>query len=252
MHVAATGGGRGLGKSRGNEQGSLQQRERMRSAAPDDGPAHPRPHAAATQRGSAAHSIGHCIAGRRPVFRGRARGFRGLAARGRRRSGGAARAAPAASRHLRHQLAPSCDAGGSQVALLDVAVAPDLIGQAGDFQRQRRGWRPSAPAITSSMLARYSPISARSVLRSSVRPKMSSGVPRRPLSCASSLKAGQHRRAEFLLLQFALVVALGDHRRRQMVVELEVALEHGRDPVLEAAVARAGARPRTRPCRPSA
>ncbi len=38
------------------------------------------------------------------------------------------------------------------------------------------------------MLARYSPISARSPFRSSVRPKTSSAVPRRPLSFASTRK----------------------------------------------------------------
>jgi hypothetical protein len=50
--------------------------------------------------------------------------------------------------------------------------------------------RPAlSPLSSSSMQALYSSISARSVLRSSVRPNGSSAVPRKPLSLANTLKA---------------------------------------------------------------
>ena len=151
-----------------------------------------------------------------------------------------------------HQRVPLRPRGG-QVALLDVAVAPDLLRNARDLERQADVGRPSGRASTSlDRSARYSPISARSVRRSSVRPKRSSGVPRRPLSLASTRNADQHPRAELLLLQLALVVALGDQRRRQVVVELVVALEHAPRSSPGSRCRCAGARPRTRPCRPSA
>jgi hypothetical protein len=74
---------------------------------------------------------------------------------------------------------------GRQVALLDVAVALDLLGQPAISTAS--AWLPACrPASSSSTSARYSPISARSVRRSSVRPNTSSGVPRRPFSLAST------------------------------------------------------------------
>ena len=65
------------------------------------------------------------------------------------------------------------------------------------------------------------------------------GVQRRAaqgLEAGQNPEGGQHPRAESLLLQLALGVFLRDHRRRQVVIELEIAFKHGPHLVVETAV----------------
>ncbi len=123
-----------------------------------------------------------------------------------------------------------------QVALLHVAVAADLFRDARDLDRQRQVARRRAPRSSSSMLSRYSPISARSVLRSSVRPNTSKAVPRRPLSLASTPKALSIQGPNWRFCSSPLSLRLAMQRRRQVVVELVVALELRRDLLVEARV----------------
>ena len=80
------------------------------------------------------------------------------------------------------------------------------------------------------MLARYSPISARSIRRSSVRPNGSQRRAAQHLERRQHLERGLHPRAERPFLQLALVVFGGKGGRREVIVELEVPFEHGVDP----------------------
>ena len=102
---------------------------------------------------------------------------------GSRRSADRFLAAPA-----RHQLLP-LRPRRRQVARLHVAVAADVLGDARDLGWPAPGARRSGRAAARRCRPGTRSISARSVLRSSVRPKRSSAVPRRPFSLASTPNA---------------------------------------------------------------
>ena len=75
-----------------------------------------------------------------------------------------------------------------EMALLDVAVAADLFGNAGELDRERVVVRrePRQQLLDQRLVA---VMSWRSSFRSAVLPKTSSAVPRRPFSFASTRNA---------------------------------------------------------------
>ena len=116
--------------------------------------------------------------------------------------------------------------GAGEICFLDVTEAADFERQRGELDRGRVVGRRQMDARISSSSASYSPISRRSVRRSSLRPKMSKGVPRSRRSLASRRNTVSIHGPKVRLRKMpGLGVAIAENRRRQMKVQLVGAVE---------------------------
>ena len=141
------------------------------------------------------------------------------------------------------------------VALLDVAVAADVLGESRRSRRRARGCRGRGRRGARDHRRSYSAISARSVLRSAVRPKMSSA---RAAQALQSSPAGGtspiHPRPVVALLRLArLGIGLRPQRRARGGTRACSRLRTARRSALRESRRRCtAAPPRTRPCRRAA
>ena len=163
------------------------------------------------------------------------------------------RARARGSCHCAHAGSPSCDAGGGQVALLDVAVALDLLRECARSPRAS-AWLPAfRPASTSldagAVLADQRALGA-ALLGAAEHVQRRAAQALEPRQHAEAGQHGRARTCAFAARPCRCVLAM--QRRRQVVVELEVAFEHRADLAPGSRCRCAGAPPRTRPCRPSA